>query len=446
MLAKFKAFIAKEKLFGPKDKILLAVSGGIDSAVMTDLFHRAGYFFALAHCNFGLRGKESDADEAFVKAMAKKYKVPFYCKTFSTARDAKEKGISIQMAARDLRYEWFEEIRQKGKYHSVATAHHLDDQVETFFINLLRSTGIAGFHGILPGQGNLIRPLLFCYRADIGTYAMQKKLAFREDSSNAETKYLRNKIRHEIIPVFCELNPAFPQTLTETIRRLRETELIFRDTVEEARKKIITTDKRGIHIRCADLKKLEPAGIYAFEILSPFGFSDAVISDILHLPDRSSGQVFYSPTHRLVKNREELLLEPNPSTKRSNIKKEEISVPENKKEIRKPLRLSFAKIKITKRFELDLSKESATFDLKKITFPLLLRRWRKGDTFYPFGMNRRKKLSDFFVDLKFSIPEKENTWILCTGQEIIWVIGHRTDHRFRVTPQTKEVLQVKWLK
>jgi tRNA(Ile)-lysidine synthase len=445
MFKEFKAFIVSEKLFGVEDKILLAVSGGIDSVVMCELFHRAGYEFGIAHCNFNLRGKESDEDEAFVEQLAKKYCVPFHCKRFLTKKDARDKKISIQMAARELRYQWFEELRIRKRYHSIATAHHLDDQIETFFINLLRSTGIAGFHGIIPRQGNLVRPLLFSHRDKIADFARKQNLTFREDSSNAETKYLRNKIRHEIIPVFCELNPVFRQTLSETIHRIRETEIIFRDAIEEVRKKLIRHDINGTHIRIENLKKLTPVDIYAFELLSPFGFNESVISDILHSVDNSSGKIFYSPTHRMVMNRNELIVNPVPDKKEITVKKTEISIPENKREIRKPIHLLFTRTSTGKTFSIDPSNEVANFDLNKICFPLNVRRWKKGDSFYPLGMNKKKKLSDYFIDIKLSIPQKENIWLLCSGGHIVWIIGHRIDQRFRVTSKTKEVMQVRWI-
>jgi tRNA(Ile)-lysidine synthase len=446
MVKEFKAFIASEKLFGAKDKILLAVSGGTDSVVMCELFHRAGYAFGIAHCNFGLRGKESDGDETFVKKLSSKYKVTCHTKRFLTAKDAKEKKISIQMAARELRYKWFEEVRSKANYLAVATAHHLDDQAETFFINLIRNTGIAGLHGILPKQGHIVRPLLFTGRDSIAAFGRKHRLKYREDSSNAETKYLRNKIRHEILPVFREISPAFPQVLAETILRLRETEVVFRNSVEEIRKKIVQSDCDGIHINMAELKKLTPPGIFTFELLSPFGFSEPVMEDILRLPEQASGQVFLSPTHRLIRNREELLLVPLKDKSGSRLKEKSISIPETKKEIRRPVRLSFSKISAGKNFRIDTSKETATFDLHKIIFPLTLRHWRKGDFFYPFGMNKKKMLSDYFIDNKFSIPEKENAWLLCSGTQILWIVGKRPDHRFSVTSKTKEVLVVRWWK
>lgn len=446
MLKDFKAFIASENLIGTKDKILLAVSGGIDSVVMTDLFHRAGYDFGIAHCNFRLRGQESNDDQFFVYDLAKKYNVPFSTKKFLTKKDAKDNGISIQMAARELRYVWFAELIKKEGYTRVATAHHLDDQAETFFINLLRNTGIAGLHGILPRQGNLIRPLLFTHRDAIEAYANKHKLKYREDSSNAESKYLRNKIRHEIIPLMLELNPAFLESLTETINRLRDIEIIFRESIDVARNKIILKEKKEIHIRIEDLKKLTPLEIYPFEILSPYGFNEAVIRDILHSPDDASGKIFYSSTHRLIKNRDELILDPLPEKKENSPKKVEISIAQNRKEIRKPIHLTFKKLIPDKNFTIDFSNDVANLDLHKIEFPLVLRKWRKGNSFHPYGMNKNKKLSDYFIDNKLSVLEKENIWLLCSGSHILWIIGHRIDHRFRITSQTKEVLQVRWLK
>ena len=445
MLKIFKAYIEKEKLFCPNDKILLAVSGGVDSVVMSELFYKAGFSFGIAHCNFGLRGDESDGDEEFVKTLAGRYNVPFYSTRFSTRKDASNKGISIQMSARELRYSWFEAIRKNEHYSFIATAHHLDDQVETFFINLLRSTGIAGLHGILPKQGFIIRPMLFTDRNGIVAFALKHKLDYREDSSNADNKYLRNKLRHEIAPILQELNPAFPQTLNETIHRLRETETIFRTSIEETRNKIVRSEKGISKIRIAKLKELTPVDIFAFELLSPFGFHESVIRNILNSQEENSGKVFYSSTHRLICNRENLIIEPLPTEKERKPKDFIISIPENKREIRMPIHLMFTKTFVDKNFTIDLSKEIANLDLRKITFPLILRRWVKGDTFHPFGMDNKKKLSDFFIDVKLSIPEKENIWLLCSGSNILWIVGQRIDHRFRITSHTKEVLQVSWI-
>ena len=446
MLDAFRKFFVSEGLFGPKDKVLLAVSGGMDSVAMASLFHEAGISFGIVHCNFQLRGTESDEDEVFVEKMAKKYRVPFYCKKFFTTEEAEEKGISIQMAARELRYRWFEEVRKKEKYDFIATAHHLDDQIETFFINLLRSTGIAGMHGIVPKQEHLVRPMLFTFRKDIEAYIRKKRLSFREDSSNTETKYLRNKIRHEILPVLEEMNPSLRQTLTGNIQRLKETEIVFSKTVEAKRKKIVHEDKSGIKISLADLMKCTPVEIFAFEILSAFGFNEQVIRNILDNQGQFSGKVFYSSSHRLIRDRKELIINSLKKKPITGSSPEKISIPEKVQEIKKPIHLVFTKKVYVRKFEIDLSKEAANFDLHKITFPLELRKWKKGDTFSPYGFNRKKKLSDYFIDAKLSIPEKENAWLLCSGENILWIVGHRIDHRYRVTSQTKEVLHIKWFK
>ena len=349
------------------------------------------------------------------------------------------------MSARELRYQWFEEIRENEKFTFIATAHHLDDQVETFFINLLRSTGIAGLHGILPLKGNIVRPMLFTTRMEIAAYATKHKLEFREDSSNADDKYLRNKIRHDVAPIFQKINPSFPQTLNDTIHRLRETETIFRKSMDETRNKIVKSERSIAKIRIRDLKELDPIDTYAFWILSPFGFHESVIHDILDSTEEDSGKTFYSPTHRLIRNREELIIDPLLTEKEQKQKDLIITIPENKKEIRKPIHLTFTKLSVDINFTIDPTKEVANLDLHKVTFPLTLRRWEKGDTFHPFGMDKKKKLSDFFIDIKLSVLEKENIMLLCSGSQILWIVGHRIDHRFRITSHTKEVLQVKWI-
>ena len=246
MLQSFKKFILNEKLFNADDKILLAVSGGVDSVVMCELFNRANYDFGIAHCNFQLRGKESDEDEEFIRQMAEKYGKPLFIKSFDTENYTKEKGISIQMAARELRYDWFEEVRISEGYSSIAVAHHKDDQIETFFINLIRGTGIAGLHGIYPRQGKIIRPLLFSSKKDILNFAKKEGIAYRTDSSNQSLKYLRNSIRHSIIPALKQINPEIEKTMTETILKIRDVELIYRDRIEEKKKEIIKTVNNNI--------------------------------------------------------------------------------------------------------------------------------------------------------------------------------------------------------
>jgi len=446
MLQAFKAYIAKEKLFLPGQRILLAISGGIDSVAMAELFFRAKVPFGIAHCNFQLRDEDSDKDEVFVKDLARKFKVPLYCKRFFTTDYADEHRLSTQMAARELRYKWFEEIREKEKFDYIATAHHLDDQAETFFINMMRSTGIAGFHGILPKQGKVVRPLLFASREHIVLFVKTNHLIYREDRSNQETKYLRNKIRHELIPVLSEMNPDFKKILTENIFRIREAERIFRESVENMRNLIVIKEKDRILLSLKELMKLDPRATYLYEFLSPFGFKFAVVSDITRALEEEPGRQFFSPTHRVIKDRNNLIITHVKPGTRINIDTNEYTIPDHTSCLEEPIPLTLKIIPKSQEFQIDPSPSTANLDLHKLTYPLKIRKWRSGDHFYPFGRNHKKKLSDFFTDQKFSIADKENCWLLCSGEKIVWIAGHRIDNRFRVTPKTKEVLQIRWLK
>jgi tRNA(Ile)-lysidine synthase len=443
MLHPFKSFIVKENLFQPEEKILLTVSGGMDSVVMANLFQKSKLKFGIAHCNFQLRGEESDGDELFVIQFAGKFKVPCYLKRFLTTEYTEKNGVSTQMAARALRYAWFEEIRQKEKYDYIATAHHLDDQTETFFINMMRSSGIAGFHGILPKQGKVIRPMLFTTRKEIEEYTLKHKLPYREDSSNEETKYLRNKIRHQILPSLHTISPDFSRVLNENITRIREAEKIFRESVETARERIVIKEKDNLLISINDLKKLVPLTTYLFEFLSPLGFNFTVISNIAQALDDKPGGQFFSPTHRVIKDRDYLIITvKDPDQQRRKDHDFFITTPYDNLMV--PLRLSLKVLQNNDSFSIDNSPLIAQLDLDKITFPLKLRKWQSGDQFYPFGQNNKKKLSDFFTDLKFSLDEKENCWLLCSDEKIIWIVGYRIDNRYRITPKTKEVLLINW--
>ena len=416
-------FILSENLFTPGDRILLAVSGGLDSAVMTELFHQTAYRFGIAHCNFQLRSEDSERDELFVSELAKRMKVPFYAKRFQTVRSAKEKGISIQMAARELRYQWFGELLDREGFAYVATAHHLDDQAETFFINLMRSTGIAGLHGILPKQGKIIRPMLFTGRKNIEIFARDHAVVHREDKSNSETKYLRNKIRHEILPVLHEISPDFTTHLTENILRIREAESIFRDTVEKKRNQVVKNEGVNTRIAISDVRELRPVGTYLYEFLSPFGFNISQVRDLIRTLDKTPGKILLSPTHRLIRDRENILITPEKQSSSKTSSESGFQIAENVTRIRKPVKLSFRKLNNIKDFEIDPSPTIAFLDLKKLSFPLHLRKWEHGDQFYPFGRNYRKKLSDYFIDEKFSLPEKEEVWLLCSGPAIVWMRG-----------------------
>lgn len=437
MLKEFSAYIKKENLFSTSEKILLAVSGGIDSVVMCELFQRAGLNFGIAHCNFLLRGKESEGDVKLVFHLAERFNVPLSLRVFNATTFAESKNISIQMSARELRYTWFEEIRKENKYTCIATAHHRDDSIETFFINLIRGTGIAGLHGILPKQGNIIRPLLFATKNQIMEFAEKEKIKFREDSSNASDKYMRNKIRHQVIPVLKELNPSFETTMNDTIQRLIKVEEIYDKEIEGKRNYILNREENYFYIRKDSLNGMQPLETYLFEFLKPFNFNSSTANEILLGLNGESGKQFFSSTHRLVIDREVLIIE-DVSNLELQITDFKLQVKKNQKEI------IFDNLKLAIKFmnlksEIPKSKNTASLDFDKLVFPLEIRKWQQGDKFYPFGMKGKKKLSDFFIDNKVPLNQKENTWLLTSDGKIAWVIGMRIDNRFKITHATKKI-------
>ena len=438
MVNRFTGFINQNKLFRKTDRILLAVSGGIDSVVMADLYHKAGFHFGIAHCNFGLRGKESDGDETFTQKLAQQYKVPFFTTRFNTSGYASDHKISIQMAARELRYKWFEEIRSAEKFDFIATAHHLDDQVETFLINLIRGTGISGLHGISAKQEHIIRPLLFLYRDEIAEYAIRNRTVFREDSSNKDDKYIRNKIRLNIIPLLEEINPEFRHTITSEIKILRGWEEIGKKEIKKELKGIIKKQKRNAIVDLIALKRSSQYELIAWEILSSFGFNSSVVSDILANIDGSSGRTFLSPTHRLVADRDTLIIQPIKTAQDNTVR----MISEKRKNISWPVKLNFSVHENIPDLPIPAGKEFASLDYDKLVFPLEIRKWKPGDSFHPFGMKGKKKVSDLLIDEKVSLPEKENTYVLCSSGKIAWVIGRRVDQRFRITPKTARIYSI----
>jgi tRNA(Ile)-lysidine synthase len=422
------------------ERILLAVSGGIDSTVMAHLFHQSGLRFAIAHCNFYLRGKESEEDAVFVKKLANKFNVPFYLKKFETSAFASGKGISIQMAARELRYDWFEEIRAQEKFDLVATAHHLDDQVETFLINLIRGTGIAGLHGIPIKNGSIIRPMMFAYRKDIEQFATQHKIPFRTDLSNHETKYLRNKLRHEVIPILCSINPEIQKGVTGTIKRLAEFEKIGDRVVKDWLKSVIIQQGGDTWLNIGDILKMDPPEPFLWEFISGFGFNETQAGNMLASLDKNNRRVFHATKYKLVKDKGQLVISLIEHKKKN--KEFKINIFIDKMNLINPIELSFTRVKIHNKYEIPVTIHIASLDFDKLQFPLTLRKWKDGDSFYPLGMNKKKKLSDFFIDQKIPVKEKENTWLLVSGCNILWIIGHRIDDRYKVTAATKEVLCV----
>ncbi|UCG28868.1 MAG: tRNA lysidine(34) synthetase TilS [Bacteroidales bacterium] len=437
MLTEFKNHINRNSLFKPDDQILLAVSGGIDSMVMCDLFLKAKFNIGIAHCNFQLRGEESDGDETFVKRFATQNKIRIYTMKFDTEKHAGDHGISIQMAARELRYDWFEKIRKSKGFKFVSLAHNLDDVIETCLINLSRGTGIRGLSGIHIIKGNVIRPLLFAGREEIKKYSRENHVQFREDSSNLSVKYTRNRIRHHIIPEFTTINPNFKSGILSTISNLSDVEKIYFNMIERNRKEVVTEHKEQVAINIQKLKSLEPLSTYLYEFLRPFNFPNQSVGDIIESLDRIAGKQFYSSTHRLIKDRENLII-----TKLTDEECGLYYIEDNVPRISKPVEMSFKKTVRTENILFPASGRIAWVDYDLLEFPLILRKWKTGDYFQPLGMDNSKKLSDFFVDSKMSIHEKENTWLLTCGKRIIWIVGRRIDDRFKITDKTRTILMI----
>ncbi len=435
MIPELKQYIEKEELFKTTDRLILAVSGGVDSMVMLHLFQKMNFDFVVAHCNFNLRGNESDTDEIFLRDYCGEKGIEIYVNQFDTVDYAKTKGVSIEMAARELRYIWFSELRQTLNYKYLATAHHEDDLVETMLINLSRGTGIRGLSGIQAKSGHIIRPLLFTNRLEIVNYAATIKIPFREDSSNDEIVYKRNLIRHKILPLFEEINPAFRKNASRTASILRKTEKIYSQKIKEEKKRLLTNDGNAIVIE--ELLKTKSANSILFEILSPLGFNSEIVDEILHSLHSESGRKFHSSSHRLIKDRDLLLINPHEENNAHPY-----YIDQDFKFISEPIQLTFEILQRTATYQFLRSELIADFDLEKLDFPLVLKKWKQGEYFQPLGMNGFKKLSDFFIDQKFSLPEKENTWILYSSGKVVWIVGKRIDNRFKITKDTKRILRI----
>lgn len=446
MLEKFKQHLFKNYSFLKDKRLLIAVSGGLDSMTLTHLMHQLNLNIAIAHCNFKLRDEESDADELFVKNYAIKNNIPFFTTQFDTTKIAEKNKISIQMAARDLRYEWFNKTLNKHQYHFLLTAHHLDDMFETFLINLTRGTGLDGLVGIPQINDKIIRPLLIFNREEILSYAQKENIKWREDQSNLTVKYHRNKIRHEVVPIFKELNPSLLNSFQNTLNHLKNSQEILLNHINDIKDQIIIKEAKSndeniiLKIEIEKLNRLSHPKNYLFEILKNYGFTEW--NDLANLGSAQSGKFVLSKTHRLIKDRNYLLLTLNPITTNDNLSKNQYEIPLNTKSIAEPIKLKFQILNPTNVNIKSESENCIIVDKDLLKFPLILRKWGKGDYFYPFGMEGSKKLSKFFKDEKYSIPQKENTWILCSRNQIIWVVGKRPDNRFRVSPQTNQILKI----
>ncbi len=437
MLETFQSFIEEHKLCDKQEDIMLALSGGVDSVVMTDLFYKAGYQCIILHCNFNLRGKESDGDEAFVRSLAASYDMPVYVQKFDTEDVAAEEGISIQMAARKLRYEWFEEISSLHGINHIASAHNMNDTVETVLINLSRGTGIKGLTGIPARNGKFIRPLLNVSRRDILIYVDEKQLKFREDSSNASKKYHRNKIRHDVIPVMEEVNPSFVKTMYENVTRISEGYEIYKSTIEARRSTLFTKTPTHYEIDISDIKKLSPLSTWLFELFSVYNFSKDQCLGIEMILDSDSGKQFISTSHRLYKDRDKLFII---ELEEEIFERFYIDSPGSKAAL--PFAMDIDLVDVEDAGDFPSSQHIAFIDFEKLTFPLTIRKWQHGDYFFPLGMQQMKKVSDFFIDTKIPVPIKKKTWIMASGKNIVWIMGLRIDDRYKVTETTNQILKL----
>ena len=441
ILKKVELYIEKNKLLFPeKGKILVGVSGGRDSVALLDILIKLGYQCTVAHCNFHLRGEESDRDEKFVQQLSFNLNIPYYSVDFDTVNYAKQKNISIEMAARELRYSWFTSLAEKINAQAIAIAHHADDNVETLLMHLVRGTGLKGLTGISPKNGLIVRPLLCCSRNEINEYIKNNNLSFIEDSTNQSVDFQRNTIRLQVIPLLEEINPSVKKVLSESIERFSEINTFYENAIEKIKKQLLTVDNDQLKINIDLLCKQASPKTILFEILHPYGFNESIVQDIeKHLHDES-GKIFYSPTHYLIKDRKYLIIS-------NKIKKNETTffITENDSEISFPLHLSITRKKKEKNFVISKDNRIIQIDASLIQYPLTLRRWTNGDTFFPFGMNRQKKLSDFFIDQKLNLKQKAETWLLLSQNQIVWVVGLRLDNRFKITESTQEVLEIKML-
>ncbi|MFM7023524.1 MAG: tRNA lysidine(34) synthetase TilS [Flavobacteriales bacterium] len=429
MNSEFKKYIHQHPVFGKDDTLLLAVSGGVDSVVLLHLLHNEGYKIAIGHCNFSLRGKESDDEEKFVRKLAKTMGIQIYVNQFNTLEYAKFRSISTQMAARELRYEWFNQLCIEHDYTRIVVAHHLDDQLETVLMNLTRGTGIMGLAGMEPLHGNVARPLLFATREEILAYAAKHKLQWREDSSNNEDKYARNKIRHHAVPVLKSINPGLYQTFTHTEQRIKNVQTIYAKVKSDF---LVHASFDG-GWKFPVKKTMADAYQEALfrEILVDFGFSHSQVEDVLKSATAASGKQFLGDHCRLIKDRKEWVLTPH-------TKEEHDYELNDGQDVLVPVKIDVV-VKSAKALKISRDAKMAYLDYGKLTFPLKLRKWKKGDFFYPFGMKGKVKLSDYFVNHKFSLADKENVWILESGNDIVWLVGHRIDERFKIGKDTKKV-------
>ena len=433
MLEKLQLHLITNFPFLKGKRLFLAVSGGMDSMVLLHLFHQLNYEISVLHCNFSLRNLESDGDEEFVKHYCESKKIPLFIQKFDTKQFADDAKISIQVAARKLRYDWFYEQLVDKNFDYILTAHHLDDSLETFLINLTRGTGLEGLTGIPAQNDKIIRPLLPFSRVEIENYIQENNLQWREDSSNASDKYFRNKVRHAIVPVLKELNPNLLSSFQNTVENLQQAQSLVEDASKLVFQIVVQEENNQLKINLIELLKLSNYAAYLYQWLKDFGFT--AWGDIYDIVTAQSGKLIFSETHILLKDRDYLIL----YIKESHTTELEIFVKKGIEEVKFPLKISFCNIN-----DISNTKSNCIFvDEDLLQFPLTIRKWKEGDYFYPLGMQGKKKLSKYFKDEKMSLIDKSNQWLLCSNNQIVWVIGKRQDERFKITEKTNHKLQIK---
>jgi tRNA(Ile)-lysidine synthase len=437
LLNNFKVYIQKENLFTSKDKLLLAVSGGADSAALCALCAMHNLHFSIAHCNFKLRVEESDRDENFVRKLASQYNVPFFVKEFDTIVVAKNSKTGIEEAARNLRYTWFIELLQENNFDFLLTAHHADDNIETVMMNFFRGTGVKGLRGILPKQGVIVRPLLFARRVDIENFVNQNNILFVTDSSNAESDYSRNYFRNELIPAIENIYPNTTKNILNNIERFTDVAFLYNESINKIKANLIEKKGNEFYIPVLKLAKAKPLKTIIHEIIREYNFTAAQVGEVHKLLNSESGKFITSDTHRILRNRNWLIISPIISNTTNTIhlieaETTEVFFDENK--------LQLKKINTPETFASNTN--IACIDASQLLYPLLLRKWKQGDYFYPLGMQKKKKLSRFFSDFKLSLIQKENVWVIESNKKIVWVVGYRIDDRFKITSSSVHILKL----
>jgi tRNA(Ile)-lysidine synthase len=434
MYDRFLEFSRQNRLFNHSSNILLAVSGGVDSMVMAFLFRKAGIKHAIAHCNFSLRGKESEGDEQFVRDYAMRNSLQFFTTRFDTLGYAASKRISVQMAARELRYDWFESICDSEGFDAVAIAHNLNDNVETVILNLIRGTGLSGLTGMKPRHMTVIRPLLFATRDEIASLVVKSKIKYREDSSNAETKYTRNRIRHRIIPEMQNINPNFILSLAETMNHLRSSSEIIDKYIEGLHEVIFRPVSDALEADVKMLSSLQPVAPHIYELFRRYGLSSNQTDEVISLLNASPGKYIITTTHRLLRDREKIII----SERKTD--RPETYLFSSVDEMRISGLFSNLRIITPSDEPLPQNELTACIDLALMNFPVTVRPWQHGDRFMPLGMTHMKKISDFLIDLKVPVISKEKVLLMLSGNDVLWVMGYRIDNRYRVTDQTQQII------